>query len=105
MLAGGGSALLWVMVIWFPIQGFMLEGYGAAAGAVMALVGLVAAIASFHAHAGIIFLCFVAAFFGVGAFSLNVDHWFRIFGVLDLMLLAASVMIWLAFRQQETESK
>lgn len=101
LLAGGASAVLWIAIIWFPVGGFMLEGIGVAVGAFMALFGLVAAIAAYHGHAGVIFVCFVASFFGVGAFSLNVDHWFRIFGVLDLLLLIASVMLWIASRNRE----
>lgn len=98
LLAGGATAALWVAIIWFPVGDFMLEGLGVAVGAFMALFGLVAAIASWHGHAGIVFVCFVASFFGVGAFALNVDHWFRIFGVLDLLLLLASAMIWYSAR-------
>lgn len=94
MLAGGVTAVLWVAIIWFPVAGFMLDGIGVAVGALMAAFGLVVAIASYHGHAAVIFVCFVASFFGVGAFSLNVDHWFRIFGVLDLLMFVASVMIW-----------
>jgi hypothetical protein len=93
ILAGGVTALLWIAVIWFPVGGLMLSGYGVAVGVVMALFGLVAAIAAWHGHAAVVFACFVASFFGVGAFSLNIDHWFRVFGVLDLLLLLASVMI------------
>ena len=104
IVAGGATAALWILVIYVEIGGFMLEGYGAVVGAFMALFGMVAAIASFHGHAGVVFVCFVASFFGVGAFALNVDHWFRIFGILDLALLAASVMIWLSTRQRETTS-
>ena len=96
MLAGGVTAALWVTLIWVPIGGFSLDGIGVAVGAMMALFGLFAAIASWHGHATVVFVCFVASFFGVGAFALNVDHWFRIFGVLDLLLLAASAMIWFA---------
>lgn len=99
MLAGGATAALWVAIIWFPVGGFMLDGIGVAVGALMAAFGLVAAIASFHGHAAVIFVCFVASFFGVGAFSLNVDHWFRIFGVLDLLMFTASVMIWYPTRK------
>lgn len=104
MLAGGIAAALWVAVIWFEVAGFMLEGIGVVVGGFMALLGIVAAIASFHGHAAVVFACFVASFFGVGAFALNVDHWFRIFGILDLTLLAASVMIWLPARTKERES-
>lgn len=100
MLAGGITAALWVAIIWFPVGGFMLEGYGVAVGAVMAVIGLVAAIASWHGHAAVIFVCFVAAFFGIGAFALNVDHWFRVFGLLDLFMLLASVMIWYSSRNE-----
>jgi hypothetical protein len=49
----------------------------------------------------VIFLCFVGSFFGVGAFALNVDHWFRVFGVLDLLLLVSAVAIWLSARGEE----
>jgi hypothetical protein len=99
MIAGGVSAMLWMYVIWVPIGDFMLEGAtGVAYGFVMALLGIVAAIAAFHGHYTVLFFCFVVSFFGVGAFSLNVDHWFRIFGILDLILLAASAMIWFSAR-------
>jgi hypothetical protein len=101
ILAGGVTAALWVAVIWFPVGGFMLEGIGVVVGGFMALFGLVAAIASFHGQAPVIFVCFVASFFGVGAFALNVDHWFRVFGALDLLLLAASVMIWVSARRNK----
>ena len=95
MLAGGATAALWVALIWgIEIQGFSLEGIGVAVGAMLAIFGLVAAIASRYGHATVVFVCFVASFFGVGSFALNVDNWFRIFGVLDLLLLAASAMIW-----------
>ena len=98
MLAGGATAALWVTLIYVEVDGFRLDGIGVAVGAMMALFGLFAAIASWHGHATVVFVCFVASFFGVGAFALNVDHWFRIFGVLDLLLLAASAMIWYAAR-------
>ena len=99
IVAGGVTAALWVAIIWFPVGGFMLEGIGVAAGAMMAALGLVAAIGSWHGHAAVVFLCFVFSFFGVGTFALNVvDHWFRIFGVLDLLLALASGMIWYAAR-------
>jgi len=102
MLAGGIMAALWVAVIWFPVGGFMLEGISVAVGAFMAALGLFAAIAAWHGHATVIFFCFVASFFGIGAFSLNVDSWFRIFGVLDLLLLVASAMIWYPRRAGKT---
>jgi hypothetical protein len=100
MFAGGVTAALWIAVIWLPVGGFMLEGISVAVGAFMAVLGLIAAIASWHGHATVIFFCFVATFFGIGAFALNVDHWFRIFGVLDLLLFAASVMIWYSARKR-----
>lgn len=103
IVAGGITAALWIAIIWFPVGGFMLEGIGVATGALMAVLGLVAAIASWHGHAAVVFGCFVASFFGIGAFALNVDHWFRIFGILDLALLLASAMIWYAAKFGETQ--
>jgi hypothetical protein len=104
MLAGGATAALWVTLLWgVEIDGFSLEGIGVAVGALLAIFGLVAAIASWHGHAVVVFVCFVASFFGVGTFALNVDNWFRIFGILDLLLLAASAMIWFAAKAREKE--
>ena len=104
MLAGGVTAALWVTIIWVPVGGFSLEGIGVAVGVMMAAFGLVAAIASWHGHAVVVFACFVLSFFGVGTFALNVDHWFRVFGVLDLLLLLASAMIWFAARATEKKA-
>jgi len=101
ILAGGAMTALWVAVIWFPVGGFMLEGINVPVGAFMALLALVAAIASWHGHAPVVFFCFVGSFFGVGTFALNVNNWFRIFGILDLLLLLASVMIWYSARTTE----
>ena len=102
VLAGGAATVLWIAIIWFPVAGFMLEGIGVVVGGFMALFSLVAAIGAFHGHAAVVFVCFLASFFGVGAFALNVDHWFRIFGVLDLLLLVSSAMIWFSGRGKET---
>jgi hypothetical protein len=102
MLAGGVTAALWVSVIWFPIEGFSLQGISVVVGGMLAVFGLVAAIAAYHGHATVIFACFVLSFFGVGTFALNVDNWFRIFGVLDLLMLVASGLIWYGHRQKES---
>ncbi len=110
MFAGGATALLWIAVIWFPIGGFMLDGgsmtgfIAVAYAAVAAVIGLVAAIASWHGHSAVIFVCFVVSFFGVGTFSLNVDNWFRIFGILDLLLLLAAILIRYAPGKAETNT-
>ena len=101
VLAGAAATVLWVAIMWFPVSGFMLDGIGVVVGAFMALFALVAAIGAYHGHAFVVFICFVASFFGVGAFALNVDHWFRVFGVLDLLLLISAVMIWLSARSEE----
>lgn len=104
VLAGGAATVLWIAIMWFPVDEFMLDGIGVVVGGFMALFALVAAIGAYHGHAFVIFVCFVASFFGVGAFALNVDHWFRVFGVLDLLLLMSAVLIWLSARaREETE--
>jgi len=98
VLAGGVAALLWIAIVWFPVGGLMLEGVSVVVGLFLALFSLIAAIAAFNGQAAVVFVCFVACFFGVGTFALNVDNWFRVFGVLDLLLLAASAMIWYSKR-------
>lgn len=102
-LAGTVSAVLWISIMWFEVGGFKLAGFAVAWGAFMALVSLVAAIAAYQGQAGVVFLGFVVSFFGVGWFSLNVQNWFRIFGILDLLLLLSSVMIWVSRDKTETK--
>lgn len=100
MAAGGITAALWIAIIWFPVGGLMLEGINVVVGASMAFFALVAAIAAWHRHAAVVFGCFVLSFFGVGTFALNVaDHWFRIFGVLDLLMFVSSALLWWAPRR------
>ena len=101
VLAGAAATLLWVAILWFPVGGFMLKGIGMVVGAFMALVALVAAIGAYHGHAIVVFVCFVVSFFGIGAFALNVDHWFRVFGVLDLLMLVACALLWWSSRSEE----
>ncbi len=103
MLAGGITAALWIFPIWVETGGLRFEGISVVVAVFMAALGLVAAIASWHGHATVIFFCFVLSFFGIGTFALNVDNWFRIFGVLDLMLFAASAMIWYSRRTGKPE--
>ena len=106
ILAGGITAALWIAIIWFPVGGLMLEGINVVVGGLMAFFALIAAIASFHGHAAVVFGCFVLSFFGVGTFALNVgEHWFRLFGFLDLLLLAASVLLWLSGRRNAAASE
>jgi hypothetical protein len=104
MLAGGVTAVLWLAVIWFPVGGMQLEGYAVGYALGLVVVALVSAISSFHGHAGIVFLCFVIQFFGVGTRAINAGTWFQLFGILNLLLLLASVMLWTANRRKEPQS-
>jgi hypothetical protein len=93
-LAGALLSVAWTYAIWFPSGGLTLAGPSIIVAGLMALLALFAAIASLKGHKTVVLLIFIASFLPVGGYLLGVDHWLRWLGVLDLLLLAAAVLIW-----------
>jgi hypothetical protein len=94
--AGAGivNAVAWAFAIWIPAAGLQLSGVSAAIAFLMTLLSVLAAIAALRGHAVMLFAMFLASFMPIGALLLRVDHWLRWVGVLDLVLLLGSALIW-----------
>jgi hypothetical protein len=102
LVCAAGLASAWALALWVPSGGLTLEGLGGVGGALMSLVlAVFAGIASWHGHAIVIVLAFLASFFPIGVSLLPRDHWLQAVGWLDLGLLAAAVLIWATRRRSE----
>ena len=60
----------------------------------MAILAIIAAIASFHGHGIALVVLFFASFFPVGIFLLGLPGWMRVIGVLNLGYLIAGLIAW-----------
>ncbi|HEY7672759.1 MAG TPA: hypothetical protein VIC71_11120 [Gammaproteobacteria bacterium] len=98
-LSGAVTSILWMYAIWFPSPAIGMSGVGVAVAWLMAMLAVFAVIASVKGHHVVLFMAFLASFLPVGAMLLYVRDWPRWIGVLNLVLLAASVLIWQAARR------
>lgn len=104
MLAGGGAAFLWISAIWFPRDGLDLSGpYLLPTAVLMAVIGLVSAIASYHAHLRIMLIGFVASFLPVGLALMDADHFLRYASRLNIVLAVATLVILVARLGEKNE--
>jgi hypothetical protein len=100
VVAGAATTLIWVYAIYFPSGGLTISGVSIVVAALMGLLGLFVAIASVKGHAPVLFVAFVASFLPVGAYMLGVDHWLRLVGILDMLILTAGLLLWASSRRE-----
>jgi hypothetical protein len=102
--AGGIASFLWISAIWFPTDGMNLEGaYLLPTSILMALIGLVSAIASFNGHVKVMLVGFIASFLPVGIALLDAEHFLRFAGVANIVLGIATALTWFG-RAAETRA-
>jgi len=99
-LSGAVMSVLWMYAVWFPSPEISMQGVGVAVAWLMAVIAIFAVIASVKGHHVVLFIAFLASFLPVGAWSLYVQDWPRWIGVLDIVLLLASVLIWQSARKR-----
>jgi hypothetical protein len=97
-LSGALLAVCWTYVMWVPAAGLHLSGVSFIVALLLALAGLFSVIAAVRGHSLVLVLAFVASFFPIGVTLLQVDHWLRWAGWLDIGLLAGGVLMWLTTR-------
>ena len=102
-LSGAVMSVLWMYAVWFPSPEISMQGVGVAVAWLMALLAIFAIIASVKGHHVVLFVAFLASFLPVGAFLLYVPDWPRWIGVLDIVLLLASVLIWQSARKRSAQ--
>jgi hypothetical protein len=101
-LSGAVTSILWMYAIWFPSEGISMSGVSVAVAWFMAMLAIFAIIASLRGHHGVLFVAFLASFLPVGAYLLYVRDWPRWIGVLNVALLAASILIWQSARRRRS---
>jgi len=93
-IAGSITSFLWISAIWFPTDGMTISGVSLLPLALlMALAALVATIASYHGHAVVLVVVFVASFLPVGLALLEAQHFLRFAGMLNIVMVAAAALI------------
>jgi hypothetical protein len=97
-LSGALLAVCWTYVMWVPAAGLHLSGVSFIVALLLALGGLFSVIAAVRGHSIVLVLAFLASFFPIGVTLLQVDHWLRWAGWLDIGLLAGGVLMWLTAR-------
>lgn len=101
-LSGAFTSVLWMYAIWFPSEGISMSGVSVAVAWFMAMLAIFAIIASVKSHAVVLFVAFLASFLPVGAYLLYVRDWPRWIGVLNLVLLVASILLWQSARRRRS---
>ena len=101
-LSGAVTSILWMYAIWFPSPEISMSGVSVAVAWFMAMLAIFAIIASVRSHHVVLFVAFLASFLPVGAYLLYVRDWPRWIGVLNLALLAASILIWHSARRRRS---
>jgi hypothetical protein len=99
-LSGAVTSILWMYAIWFPSPEISMQGVGVAVAWLMAILAVFAIIASVKGHHVVLFVAFLASFLPVGAMLLYARDWPRWIGVLNLVLLVASVLLWQGARRR-----
>ena len=94
MLSGIGSCAAWTFAMWTPTPPLPLIGFAFFVALLMALIGILAAIASFHGHGIALIVLFFASFFPIGLFMLDEPSWMRVIGFLNLGYLIAGLVAW-----------
>ena len=100
VLSGAVTSVLWMYAVWFPSPEITMSGVSVAIAWLMALLAVFAVIASVRGHHVVLFIAFLASFLPVGAYLLYVRDWPRWIGILNVVLLLASVLIWQSARRR-----
>ena len=80
--------------MWTPTPALPLSGMAFAVALLMAMLAIIAVIASVHGHGITLIVLFFASFFPIGLFLLGIPGWARVIGVLNLGYLIAGLVTW-----------
>ena len=94
MLTGVGSCAFWTFAMWTPTPPLPLIGFAFFVAMLMAIIGIIAIIASYHGHGIALIVLFFASFFPIGLFMLDEPSWMRVIGFLNLGYLIAGLVAW-----------
>ena len=94
IVSGAGACACWIVAMWIPSPALPLSGMAFAVALFMAMLAIIAVIASAHGHGITLIILFFASFFPIGMFLLNIPGWVRVIGILNLGYLIAGLVAW-----------
>ncbi len=94
VVSGVGACAAWTVAMWTPTPSLPLFGVAFFVALLMAMLAIIAVIASIHGHGITLIVLFFASFFPIGLFLLGVPGWVRVIGVLNLGYLIAGLVAW-----------
>jgi hypothetical protein len=83
-----------MVALWAPTSALPLFGVAFAVALLMAMLAIIAVIASVREHGITLIVLFFASFFPIGLYLLGVPGWVRVIGILNLGYLIAGLVAW-----------
>ena len=94
VVSGVGACATWTLAMWTPAPPLPLSGVAFFVALLMALLAIIAVIASIHGHGITLIVLFSTSFFPIGFFLLGVPGWMWVIGVLNVGYLIAGLVAW-----------
>ena len=94
VVSGVGVCASWFVAMWTPTPPLPLTGVAFFVALLMAVLAIIAVIASIHGHGITLIVLFFASFFPIGYFLLGVPGWMWVIGVLNIGFLIAGLVAW-----------
>jgi len=94
VVSGVGACAFWIVAMWTPTPPIPLSGVAFFVALLMALLAIIAVIASIRGHGIALIVLFFASFFPIGYFLLGLPGWMMAIGVLNLGYLIAGLVAW-----------
>jgi len=88
--------------MWTPALALPLSGMAFVVALLMAVLAIIATIASIHGHGITLIVLFFASFFPIGLFLLGMPGWVQVIGILNLGYLIAGLVAWYIPRALES---
>ena len=105
VVSGVGTFASWTVAMWIPTPALPLSSFAFAIALLMAMLAVIAVIASVNGHGITLLILFFASFFPIGFFLLGISGWVQVIGVLNLGFLIAGLVAWrMPYAIEESES-
>ena len=101
VVSGVGACASWTVAMWTPSPPVPLSGVAFFVALLMAMLAIIAVIASLQGHGITLVVLFFASFFPIGLFLFGVPGWMWVIGVLNVGYLIAGLVAWRMPRTKE----
>ena len=98
IVSGAGASACWIVAMVVEGSGLELGGLTFIVALGMAVMAMIAVIASVHGHGIVLMVLFFASFFPVGMSILDLPTWAQAIGVLNIGYFLAGLILWWANR-------